>query len=82
MPFVGPAQLRPSDAARQIERAREEKDRAIEGEQFETAAHLRDRVRELTEQQRAQTIITAQALPAARRRLGLPTPPDPPATGG
>ncbi len=68
------------ELARQIEQAREEKERAIEAQQFETAARHRDRARELTELQRAQTIVTPQALQIVRRRLGLPTPPDPPTT--
>ncbi len=66
---------------KQIEQTRLEKERAIEAKEFQSAARLRDQERELTQQQRAQTIVSAQALQAARRRLGLPTPPQPP-TGG
>jgi hypothetical protein len=65
----------------QIEQTRLEKERAIQAKEFQSAARLRDQERDLTQQQRAQTIVSAQALEAARRRLGLPTPPQPP-TGG
>ena len=66
--------------AREIEQARIEKKRAIEAQQFQTAARHRDRERELTEQQRAQKIDSPQALQAIRRSIGLPAPPDSPTT--
>jgi Clp amino terminal domain, pathogenicity island component len=68
------------ELARRIEEARVEKERAIEAQQFQTAARLRDKERELTQQKREQTTISPEALEAIRRRLGLPTPPDPPTT--
>ena len=68
--------------AREIEQARVERERAIEAQQFDAAARHRDRERELTEQERAQTIVSPQALQAVRRRIGLPAPPEPPAPGG
>ncbi len=68
------------ELAREIEQARVEKERAIEAQQFGTAARHRDRERELTERQRAQKLVSTEALKATRRRLGIPTPPDPPTT--
>jgi len=64
------------ELAHEIERARVEKERAIEAQQFDTAARHRDRERELTEQQRAQAVVSPQALQAVRRRIGLPAPPE------
>jgi len=61
--------------AREIEQAGVEKERALEAQQFDVAARHRDRERELTEQQRAHTIVSPQALQAVRRRIGLPAPP-------
>jgi ATP-dependent Clp protease ATP-binding subunit ClpA len=61
--------------AAEIDKARLEKDQAIEAQQFDAASRHRDRQRELTEQQHAQTTVSPDALPAVRRRLGLPTPP-------
>jgi ATP-dependent Clp protease ATP-binding subunit ClpA len=61
--------------AEEIEQARKRKEQAIEAEQLDAAARHRDRERELTEQQRAQTIVSPDALQAVRRRLGLPAPP-------
>jgi ATP-dependent Clp protease ATP-binding subunit ClpA len=61
--------------AEEIEQARKRKEQAIEAEQLDAAARHRDRERELTEQQRAQTIVSPDALQAVRRRLGIPAPP-------
>ena len=64
--------------AEQIEQARLEKERAIESQQFQAAARHRDQERRLTEQQRAQKLVSTETLRAIRHRLGLPTPPDRP----
>ena len=64
--------------AEQIEQARLEKERAIESQQFQAAARHRDQERRLTEQQRAQKLVSTETLQAIRHRLGLPTPPDRP----
>jgi ATP-dependent Clp protease ATP-binding subunit ClpA len=64
--------------ADQIEQARLEKQRAIESQQFQAAARHRDQERRLTEQQRAQKLVSTKTLQAIRRRLGLPTPADRP----
>lgn len=61
--------------AREIEQVRIEKERALQAQQFDTAARYRDRERELTEQQRAQPIVSPEELQAIRRRIGLPAPP-------
>ncbi len=66
--------------AEQVAQTRLEKERAIEAQEFQSAARLRDQERMLTEQHRGQTIVSPQALQAVRRRLGLPTPPRPPTT--
>ncbi len=68
------------ELAQRITQARVAKEQAIETEQFQTAARLRDQERELTRQQRWQTIVSSQALNDVRRRLGLPAPPEPPTT--
>jgi hypothetical protein len=67
--------------ADQIKQARLEKERAIESQQFQTAARHRDQERRLGEQQRAQKFVSTEMLQAIRHRLGLPTPPDRPTTG-
>ena len=68
--------------AGQLEQARTGKERAIEVQEFQTAANHRDQERKLerklTAQQRAQTLVPVEALETIRRRLGLPTPTDPP----
>ena len=72
------AQATKRQLAEQIEQARLEKERAIESQQFQAAARHRDQERRLTEQQRAQKLMSAETLQTVRHRLGLPTPPDHP----
>jgi len=66
--------------ADQIKQARLEKERAIESRLFEAAARHRDQERRLTEQQRAQRLVSTETMQAIRHCLGLPTPPDRPTT--
>ena len=68
--------------ADQLKQARVEKQRAIESQQFQAAARHRDQERRLTEQQRAQKLLSTETLQAIRYRLGLPPPPDRPTTTG
>ena len=72
------AQATRRQLAEQIEQARLEKERAIESQQFQAAARHRDHERRLTEQQRAQKLVSTETLQAIRHRLGLPTAPDRP----
>jgi UvrB/uvrC motif/Clp amino terminal domain, pathogenicity island component len=75
---------------RKIERVRIAEERAIEAQQFDTAAQLRDQERELTEQKRHEQRrlmqaredagVSSEILQEIRRRLGLPAPPEPPTT--
>jgi Clp amino terminal domain, pathogenicity island component len=76
------AQAAKRQLAEQIEQARLEKERGIESQHFQDAARHRDQERRLTEQQRTQKLVSTETLQVIRRRLGLPTPPDPPATTG
>ncbi len=78
------------ELARKIEQVRAAKNRAIEAQQFDNAAQLRDQERGLTEQRRHEQRralqarqdagVTPEILQDIRRRLGLPTQPDPPTT--
>ncbi|HEX5191729.1 MAG TPA: Clp protease N-terminal domain-containing protein [Solirubrobacteraceae bacterium] len=66
----------------QIDAARIAKEEAIEAQQFDRAADLRDQERRLTEQQvRARQGIAPEVLAEIRRRLGIPdidpSPPEP-----
>jgi UvrB/uvrC motif len=70
------AQATKRQLAEQIEQARLEKERAIESQQFQDAARHRDQERRLTEQQRAQKLVSTETLQATRHRHGLPTAPD------
>ncbi len=64
---------------RQIQQVASKKDLAITSQQFEQAAQLRDRERELREQARANTAVQIdKALDAVRRHLGIPRPGDDP----
>ena len=76
------AQAAEQQLADQIKQARVEKQRAIESQQFQAAARHRDQERRLTEQQRAQKLVSTETLQAIRHRLGLPPPPDRPTTTG
>ena len=68
--------------ADQIEQSPLEKEDAIEWQRFEAAAHHRDQERRLTEQQRAQKLVSTETLQVIRSRLGLPTPPEGPTITG
>ena len=68
--------------ADQIKQACLEKERAVESQEFEAAVRYRDQERRLTEQQRAQKLVSTETLQAIRHRLGLPPPPDRPTTTG
>jgi ATP-dependent Clp protease ATP-binding subunit ClpA len=59
-----------------IEEARTAKEKAIEGQDFQTAARLRDQERELEQQARAVNVVKRDVLSAIRRHLGIPSPPD------
>jgi ATP-dependent Clp protease ATP-binding subunit ClpA len=60
------------------------KEQAIEAQEFERAAPLRDQERELRQQANARTTLQHETLQQIRRQLGLPAqtndPPDPPPT--
>jgi hypothetical protein len=62
---------------RQIESVCQAKEQAIEAQQFDRAAQLRDEERELREQALAQTAVRIdEALEAVRRHLGIPRAPE------
>jgi ATP-dependent Clp protease ATP-binding subunit ClpA len=62
---------------RQIESVCQAKEQAIEAQQFDRAAQLRDEERELREQALAQTAVRIdEALEAVRRHLGIPRSPE------
>jgi ATP-dependent Clp protease ATP-binding subunit ClpA len=64
------------ELTQRIEEARSGKLRAIEAQDFQTAARWRDQERELEQQARAHTVVKPEVLHAIRRHLGIPTPPD------
>ncbi|HEY3728036.1 MAG TPA: Clp protease N-terminal domain-containing protein [Solirubrobacteraceae bacterium] len=70
----------------QISEVRAGKEHALEAQDFERAAALRDQERELLELAQARTVIEPELLEEIRRRLGIPRtdepPPAQPARGG
>jgi hypothetical protein len=68
--------------AQQISQVRRAKQQAIDAQEFERAAGLRDQERELMEQTPAQPVMPPEVLHEITRRLGIPhtdNPPQPPA---
>jgi hypothetical protein len=63
------------DLTRRIQDVCVAKEQAIEAQEFQTAARLRDQERELREQARAQSAVRPEVLPEIRRHLGIPTSP-------
>ena len=57
--------------AQRIEEARQAKELAIEGQQFESAAQLRDQERELTQQTLADAVVAPEVIQEIRRQLGI-----------
>jgi hypothetical protein len=69
------------ELAQEIGEVRRAKQEAIEAQEFERAAGLRDQERELIEQTPAQPVMPLEVLQEITRRLGLPhtdNPPQPP----
>jgi Clp amino terminal domain, pathogenicity island component len=65
---------RDQELVRQLEEVRGAKERAIEDEQLEQAARLRDEERQLTERRQALRTVSPELIVALRRTLGLPDP--------
>jgi ATP-dependent Clp protease ATP-binding subunit ClpA len=63
------------DLTRRIEEVCRAKEQAIEAQEFQSAARLRDQERELREQAGAQSALRPEVLPEIRRHLGIPTSP-------
>jgi hypothetical protein len=63
------------DLTRRIQDVRVAKEQAIEAQEFQSAARLRDQERELREQARAQSAVRPEVLQEIRRHLGIPTSP-------
>ncbi|MGH3411768.1 MAG: hypothetical protein ACRDPH_01640 [Marmoricola sp.] len=63
---------------RELEEVRAAKEQAIEAQEMEEAAQLRDAERRLRERQRAGQAPGPRALDEVRRRLGIPLPPEAP----
>jgi Clp amino terminal domain, pathogenicity island component len=63
------------ELAQRLEEVRQHKDLAIESQQLQSAARLRDEERELRQQlqARADAIVTPTVLQEIRRRLGIPS---------
>jgi Clp amino terminal domain, pathogenicity island component/UvrB/uvrC motif len=59
---------------RRIDEVSRKKAQALESQEFEEAAALRDEERELSGQARSQTSVGTEVVREIRRRLGLPTP--------
>jgi ATP-dependent Clp protease ATP-binding subunit ClpA len=59
--------------AQRIEEVRQAKAQAIESQQFQTAARMRDQERELTRQTLADAVVAPEVIQEICRRLGLPT---------
>ncbi|MDQ6777625.1 MAG: UvrB/UvrC motif-containing protein [Actinomycetota bacterium] len=53
------------------------KEQAIEAQEFENAAGLRDQERKLREQARTQTLVPSEVLREVHRHLNIPGSPDP-----
>jgi ATP-dependent Clp protease ATP-binding subunit ClpA len=70
--------------SRRIEETRFAKEQAIESQDFQTAALMRDQEHELVQQTRAQAAVPPEALHVIRRHLGIPASPhtpEPPGVG-
>ncbi|MHB8694297.1 MAG: UvrB/UvrC motif-containing protein [Solirubrobacteraceae bacterium] len=63
------------DLMRRIQDVCRAKEQAIEAQEFQNAARLRDQERELREQAGAQSAVRPEVLPEIRRHLGIPTSP-------
>jgi ATP-dependent Clp protease ATP-binding subunit ClpA len=63
------------DLMRRIQDVCRAKEQAIEAQEFQNAARLRDQERELREQVGAQSAVRPEVLPEIRRHLGIPTSP-------
>jgi ATP-dependent Clp protease ATP-binding subunit ClpA len=66
------------ELAERIEEVRRAKEQAIESQQFQTAARMRDQERELTQQTRTVTVVAPEVIQQIRRQLGIPTQTDDP----
>jgi ATP-dependent Clp protease ATP-binding subunit ClpA len=64
------------ELVRRIQEVCRAKEQAIEAQQFENAARLRDQERELREQARAHAAVRPEVLQEIRRHLGIPSSPD------
>jgi ATP-dependent Clp protease ATP-binding subunit ClpA len=74
------AQALPAEtkSARRLQEVIRAKERAIEEQQFESAAQLRDQERELRKQAQQHTPVEPEVLEEIRRQLGLPSETDDP----
>jgi ATP-dependent Clp protease ATP-binding subunit ClpA len=59
--------------AQRIEEVRQAKELAIESQQFQTAAAMRDQERELTQQTAADAVVAPEVIQEICRHLGIPT---------
>jgi ATP-dependent Clp protease ATP-binding subunit ClpA len=59
--------------AQRIEEVRQAKEQAIESQQFQTAARMRDQERELTRQTLADAVVAPEVIQEICQHLGLPT---------
>jgi ATP-dependent Clp protease ATP-binding subunit ClpA len=64
------------ELARHLTGVRRAKEQALEAQEFERAAQLRDEERELVQEQRARSAVPPEMLDRVRKYFGIPSPPE------